>query len=94
MKNKKHDVQVRNKDGTVIKTIHVVLRTESIGNFCPIFCTYNKKKRCLVESDNLHLDDPLRCNENDHVNSLFILPRNTNGKVIATWDEVWDEVNA
>lgn len=84
--HKKHEVQVRNGDGTLVKKINVVLRAEAIGNFCPIFCTYNGKRR-LVESDACHLDDPFRCNEADHVSKLFIRPRNVDGHVVPTWKE-------
>ncbi len=81
----KHSVQVRNGDGTYIQTIKVVIKCEAIGNFAPLFCTY-KGKRCLVESDELHVDDPLRCNQSDHINKLFIRPRGQDGSVVATWD--------
>lgn len=84
---KKYSIQVRNADGTLVEMIKRQVRTESIGNFCPIFCTY-KGKRCLVESDELHLDDPIRCVEEDHVNNMFIQPRDTDGRVVATWDLV------
>ena len=83
----KHAVQVRNGDGTLVETINVVLRAESIGNFCPVFCSYKGRRRCLVESDASHLDDPFRCNEADHVNKLFIRPRATDGHVVPTWKD-------
>jgi hypothetical protein len=85
---KKYNVQVRNGDGTVIETIKVTIRCEAIGNFAPLFCTYKNDKRCLIESDELHLDDPLRCNESDHINNMFIRPRGKDGYVVATWDLV------
>jgi hypothetical protein len=85
---KKHAVQVRNGDGTVVETIKRVLRAESIGNFNPLFCSYRGKARCLVESDALHLDDPFRCCESDHAGKLFIRPRGKDGRVVATWEEV------
>ena len=85
--NKKYDIEVRNADGTVVETIRRVLRSEAIGNFVPLFCTYRCKKRCLVESDALHLDDPMRCQESEHIGKLFIQPRNSNGVVVATWDD-------
>ena len=87
MKNKKYAVEVRNGDNSVVETIHVVLRVESIGNFCPMFCTYKGKKRCLVESDELHLDDPMRCQEQDHIGKLFIRSRGKDGRVVANWSE-------
>lgn len=83
---KKHEVQVRNGDGTLVETINRVLRAEAIGNFCPIFCTYKGKRR-LVESDACHLDDPLRCVESDHDKKLFISPRNLNGQIVPTWKD-------
>ena len=83
----KHQIQVRNGDGSVVETISRSLRAESIGNFNPLFCSYKGKKRCLVQSDSLHLDDPLRCNEKDHIGKLFILPRGKDGKVVPTWEE-------
>lgn len=86
---KKYAVEVRNGDHSHVKTIKVTLRQEAIGNFCPIFCTYKGDRRCLVESDALHLDDPLRCNEQDHIGKLFIRPRNKEtGKVVASWKDV------
>ena len=85
---KKYAIQVRNGDGTPMEIIHRVLRAESIGNFCPIFCRYRNKKRCLVESDELHVDDPMRCVESEHIGKLFIQPRGTDGRVVATWDEI------
>ena len=81
----KYAVQVRNGDHSLVTTINVVLRVESCGNFNPTFCTYKGKRR-LVESDSLHLDDPLRFNEKDHINQMFIRPRNIDGIVVATWD--------
>ena len=83
----KFEVQVRNGDGSVVRTIKVVLRAESMGNFNPVFCTY-KGRRCLVESDELHLDDPFRCREEDHVGRMFVRPRGENGAVVATWADV------
>ena len=85
--NKKYAIQVRNGDGSFVETIRVTMRREVIGNFAPLFCSYNKK-RCLVESDSLHLDDPLRCCEEDHVGELFIRPRNADGVVVKTWADV------
>ena len=86
---KKYDIQVRNGNGTIVKTIKTCIRVESIGNFAPLFCTYNGDKRCLVESDTLHLDDPLRCCEKDHIGKLFIRPRDkTTGRVVETWNDV------
>ena len=83
----KYQIQVRNGDGTVVETISRSIRTEAIGNFCPMFCSYNGKKRCLVQSEALHLDDPLRCNEKDHIGKLYILPRGKDGKVVPTWKD-------
>ena len=85
---KKYDIQVRNGDGSVVETISRCVRCESMGNFAPLFCTYRGKKRCLVESDRLHLDDPFRCVYRDHIGRLFIRPRNQDGIVVETWDDV------
>lgn len=82
---KKYAVEVRNGDNSVVKTINVTLRAEAIGNFNPLFCTYKGNKRCLVQSDALHLDDPMRCNEADHVGKLYIKPRGKNGEIVPTW---------
>jgi len=84
---KKHDIQVRNGDGSFVENIRRTLQTEAIGNFCPIFCQY-KGARHLIESDALHVDDPFRAVESEHVGKLFIRPRNKEGRVVATWDEV------
>ena len=83
----KYDIQVRNDDGSLVETIRRVIRTEAIGNFCPRFCTYRGRTH-IVESDALHLDDPMRAVESEHVGKLFIRPRGKNGSVVATWDKV------
>ena len=83
--SEKYEVEVRDGNGSKIETINVVLRGESIGNFNPLFCTYKKRKRCLVESDEPHLDDPMRCVVADHIGKLFIRPRGADGKVVTTW---------
>lgn len=80
-----YDIQVRNGDNTLIKTIRVRVWSESIGNFMPVFCKYRGRRR-LIESDALDLDDPFRCQVEDHVNKMFIRPRDANGRVVATWD--------
>ena len=85
---KKYEIQVRNGDNSLVETIKRSIRSEAIGNFCPIFCTYQGKKRCLIESDALHVDDPLRCNEQDHIKKLFVRPRGKDGRVVATWNDI------
>ena len=67
----KQTIQVRFKPtGQIINTIKRKLRSEAIGNFCPIFCTY-KGKRTLVKSEEGDLSDPFRRTES-YVQSLFI----------------------
>jgi len=89
MSRKRYTVEVRQGDGTHVETIKRVLRREAIGNYAHMFCAYRGKGRCLVESDALHLDDTLRCVEGDHVDQLFILPRQSDGRVVPTWDHVF-----
>ena len=83
---KKHSVEVRNGDGSVVTTIQRVLRAEAIGNFNPVFCRYNNKKRCLVESEDGFIDDPFR-RSNESLKKLFIRPRGDKGQVIPTWNK-------
>jgi len=66
----KHRIEVRDKNHKVITTIERVLRSESIGNFNPVFCTYENQK-CLVRSDSGDLSDPFR-REPEYLNHLFI----------------------
>lgn len=80
----KHSIQVRNGDGSIVETIQRVVWCEPIGNYAPVFCRY-KGKRQLVESDELHLDDPLRCDKADHIGKLFIRPRDDGGRIVQTW---------
>jgi hypothetical protein len=69
---KKYSIQVREKGtGKVIETIQRILRSEQIGNFCPMFCTYKGNTRCLVQSDAGDLSDPFR-REESYETSLFI----------------------
>lgn len=56
--------------GREIEVIHRVLRFESIGNFNPIFCTYQNKKY-LVQSLEGDISDPFRRKES-YLNSLYI----------------------
>jgi len=92
MSRKRHTIQVRNGDGSLVETIRVPVRVEAIGNFAPLFCTYpGVKTRCLVQSDEPHLDDPMRCVEADHVGKLFIMPRDQNGKLVPTWADIYKE---
>lgn len=69
--NEKIRIEVRDEKNEVKEIIHRKVWTESIGNFQPVFCRY-MNARHLVQSDELHLGDPLRCNESDHINHLFI----------------------
>jgi hypothetical protein len=66
----KHKIEVRLKSGFVIATIKRKLRSEQIGNFNPIFCTY-KHKQYLVKSEEGDLSDPFRRDEN-YLNKLYI----------------------
>jgi hypothetical protein len=67
----KHTIEVRAKDnGIVFKTIKRVLRAEAIGNFNPIFCTYQGSKH-LVKSDEGDLSDPFR-REESYLETLYI----------------------
>ena len=77
MKTKKHTIEVREvwkdeaKPGyTIITIIRRVLRSEAIGNFNPVFCTY-QGKRTLVSSDQGDLSDPFRREEN-YLEKLYI----------------------
>lgn len=81
----KHNIEVRSGDNSVVTTIQRVLRAEAIGNFNPIFCRYRNKKRCLVESEDGMIDNPLRRSE-ESLKTLFIRPRGKDGKVVAIWD--------
>ena len=81
----KHNIEVRNGDNSVVTIIQRVLRAEAIGNFNPIFCRYRNKKRCLVESEDGFIDDPFRRSE-ESLKTLFIRPRDKDGKVVATRD--------
>ena len=64
-------IELRDGHNQVIDIIYRKVWSESIGNFNPVFCRY-QNARHLVQSDELHLDDPFRCNEIDHINHLFI----------------------
>jgi hypothetical protein len=77
---KKHAVQVRrypeglnhyhSKTFELVETVSRVLRAESIGNFNPIFCTY-QGERTLVHSDAGDLSDPFRA-EQSYLKTLFV----------------------
>jgi len=54
----------------VVETVKRSLKAEQIGNFNPVFCTYNGKP-CLVHSDEGDLSDPFR-REESYAKSLFI----------------------
>jgi len=67
----KHTIQVRLKaNGNTIKTIYRSLKSEAIGNFCPIFCTYLGEEY-LVKSEGGDLSDPFR-REESYTQTLFI----------------------
>lgn len=74
--SKKHKVSVHKKGehygvpGKYIEDIMRVLRAEMIGNFNPIFCTYNKERH-LVKSLEGDLSDPFRRDES-YAKSLYI----------------------
>jgi len=68
----KKSIQVREKGtGKIIETIRRVIRSESIGNFNPLFCTYNKNNRNLAKSDEGDISDPFRRDET-YLETLFI----------------------
>ena len=67
----KHTIQVKNKsNGVILNVIKRVLRSEAIGNFCPIFCTY-LGKQYLVKSEKGDLSDPFRRQES-YAQSFYI----------------------
>ncbi len=75
----KQNIEVRkyDRDQYGSKTTYMVvdhikrkLWAEQIGNFNPLFCTFNKKRN-LVKSDDGDLSDPFR-REQNYVNSLYI----------------------
>jgi len=67
----KHTIQVRLKvNGKTIKTIYRSLKSEAIGNFNPIFCTY-LGETYLVKSEGGDLSDPFR-REDSFLKTLFI----------------------
>ena len=67
----KHTINVKLKQsGKIINTITRKIRSEAIGNFCPIFCTY-LGKQMLVKSEQGDLSDPFRRRES-YAQSLFI----------------------
>ena len=68
---KKYEIQVRVKGSCAFPLIiKRKLRSECIGNFNPIFCTY-KGKEHLVKSNEGDLSDPFRRNES-YIDSLYI----------------------
>lgn len=71
MHTKKHSIQVRDKaTKTVLSTVKRKIWMESIGNFCPVLCTY-KGKRTLVNSEEGDVSDPFRRTD-EYANSFFI----------------------
>ena len=68
---KKYPVEVIFKPtGKAIARVSRRLHTEQIGNFSPIFCTFQGKSR-LVKSRSGDLSDPFR-REDSYLNSLYI----------------------
>jgi len=56
----------------VVDEIKRALRSEQIGNFCPLFCTYKGDKRVLVHSSEGDVSDPFRADES-YLQKLFIV---------------------
>lgn len=54
----------------LVETVQRTIRREQIGNFCPMFATYQKAEH-LVHSDEGDLSDPFRAEEY-YLNRLFI----------------------
>jgi len=68
---KKHSIQVRCKlSKKVLRTVGRVLRSEAVGNFCPLFCTYEGRES-LVKSDEGDVSDPFR-RKASYLQTLFI----------------------
>mgnify|MGYP001597326007 CR=1 FL=1 len=68
---KKHNIEVIFKPtGKVMARVKRQLRSESIGNFSPVFCTFQGKQR-LVKSRRGDLSDPFR-REEDYLDSLYV----------------------
>ena len=76
-------IRVRDGDGNIVKIVCRVLRSEAVGNFSPVFCTYLGRKR-LVESTLGDLSDPFRRTE-EYLSNLFIRPRNGKGELTDSW---------
>jgi hypothetical protein len=68
-KMKRHKIQVRIL-GEGVKEVERVLVAEQIGNFNPLFCTYNGKKY-LVHSTQGDISDPFRRDES-YLKTLYI----------------------
>jgi len=72
---KKFEIQVRTegtdtKPSVVIGTIRRVLVGEQMGNFNPVFCTY-QEQRYLVKSTEGDISDPFRRDET-YLKTLYI----------------------
>lgn len=74
----------------IVETISRVLRAESIGNFCPLFCTYKGNARCLVQSDAGDVSDPFRRDES-YAKSCFIVEKPQVEKPLLTFDGNLDD---
>ena len=71
MNTRKYKIQVIDKNSQkVIKDIFRVLRSEMIGNYNPIFCTYNRGEQ-LVKSFKGDLSDYFR-RDKTYGNYLYI----------------------
>lgn len=55
----------------IIARICRKVRAEQIGNFNPLFCTYNGNKRCLIHSEAGDISDSFRRDES-YLKTLFI----------------------
>lgn len=55
----------------VVETISRQIRSEQIGNFNPLFCTYKGNKRSLIKSDSGDVSDPFR-REESYAKSFYI----------------------
>jgi len=78
MKKRKHTINVykmgkfiRPQEEDFVHVIKKVMRTEIMGNFCPVYCKY-KGKEYLVKSKAGDLSDPFRADES-YLKELYIV---------------------